>query len=285
MASMCPYPPPADNKRRRRSVNCAARTNRCINVFTEAHGALYGFASLFCVLMLLSTKALAEPEQNTSSDDDDHVDSGWKYHARLSKFERQLSTDNDDQNGEWAAFLVMGKEPNAFWLTTKGETERGVVDSAEIRLFYSYTIAPYIGVHLGWRRDIEPEPKRDWLGFGLLGVLPYKIAADISIFAGESDRLAARLEIAYKYWITQKLSLTPDLEANFYSKTDTETDTGSGLSDLDLGLRLRYRLVEGVSPYAGITWKGNFATTRDIIEGKGEDSSDLRFLLGVTLWF
>jgi copper resistance protein B len=81
------------------------------------------------------------------------------------------------------------------------------------------------------------------------------------------------------------LSLTPDLEANFYSETDTATNTGSGLSDLDIGLRLRYRVVEGVSPYAGITWKGNFATTADIMESKGEDTGDLRWLLGVTAWF
>ena len=56
---------------------------------------------------------------------------------------------------------------------------------------------------------------------------------------GESSRLAARLEIAYQHWFTQKLSLTPYVEANFYSKDDPDRDIGSGLSDLDLGLRLR----------------------------------------------
>ena len=94
---------------------------------------------------------------------------------------------------------------------------------------------------------------------------------------------ARRLEIAYQHWFTQKLSLTPDVEANFYSKDDPDRDIGSGLSDLDLGLRLRYRFTKGISPYTGITWKANFGNTADMLESNGEDTSDLRIMLGVTL--
>ena len=117
----------------------------------------------------------------------------------------------------------------------------------------------------------------------MLGVLPYKIGADASFFIGESSRLAARLEIAYQHWFTHKLSLTPDLEANFYSKDDPDRSIGSGLADLDLGLRLRYWITKGISPYTGFTWKGNFGNTADMLESEGEDTGDLRIMLGVTL--
>jgi len=40
-----------------------------------------------------------------------------------------------------------------------------------------------------------------------------------------------------------------------------------------------------LAPYAGITWKGNFVNTADIIERKNEETSDLRLLLGLTAWF
>ncbi len=79
--------------------------------------------------------------------------------------------------------------------------------------------------------------------------------------------------------------MTPDLEANFYSEDDLDRGIGSGLSDLDLGLRLRYQVINGVSPYAGITWKGNFGKTADIIENRGEDPDDLRLLVGLSLRF
>jgi len=241
---------------------------------------------LLCALILHSSYALAEEEKKDESqlagaDSDDP----WEYRVKINKFEQQFSTGNDDDYGEWAGFIMAGTHINKLWLTTKGSTQHGEADSAEIRLFYSRTIKPYINVQLGWKRDLKPEPQRDWLGFGLLGVMPYKIGADASFFIGESGRTAARLEIAYKHWFTPKLSLTPDVEANFYGEDDPERGIGSGLSDLDLGLRLRYRIITGVSPYAGITWKGNFGNTADMIESRGEDANDLRFILGVTLSF
>lgn len=244
------------------------------------------FVYPLCALILHSSYAVAEEEKKDEPQvADANTDDPWKYRVRINKLEKQFSTRNDDDHGEWAGFIMVGKKLNKLWLTTKGSTDHGETDSAEIRLFYSRTIKPYIGVQLGWKRDLKPDPQRDWLGFGLLGVMPYKIGADASFFVGESGRTAARLEIAYKHWFTPKLSLTPDLEANFYSEDDPERGIGSGLSDLDLGLRLRYRIITGVSPYVGITWKGNFGNTADMIESRGEDASDLRLMLGVTLWF
>jgi len=240
---------------------------------------------LFCVFLTHPAFVLAVEESNeeTQLTDSDTGDS-WNYMVRISKLEKQFSTSNDDDYGEWAGFIVAGTHINKLWLTTKASTQHGETDSAEIRLFYSRTIRPYIDVQLGWKRDLKPEPQRDWLGFGLLGVMPYKIGADASFFVGESGRTAARLEIAYKHWFTPKLSLTPDLEANFYGEDDPERSIGSGLSDLDLGLRLRYQITKGVSPYTGITWKGNFGNTAELIKSKGEDANDLRLMLGVMLW-
>ena len=242
------------------------------------------FSVMLGALLLYSSYVVAEAEnKEKSSGPMADADDPWKYSIRIGKLERQFSTTGDDQYGEWSGFISVGKDLNTFWLTTKGSTQHGDADSAEIRLFYSRTIKPYIGVQLGWRRDLKPEPERDWLGFGLLGVLPYKIGADASFFMGESSRLAARLEIAYQYWFTQKLTLTPDLEANFYSKDDPDRSIGSGLADLDLGLRLRYWITKGISPYTGFTWKGNFGNTADMLESQGEDTSDLRIMIGVTL--
>ena len=243
-------------------------------------------AFLFCVLVMHPPFVAAEEQQGEAEATPVDLDSSWKYRVRIGKLERQFSTrDDNDYYGEWAGFIMVGKDLNTLWLTTKGSAQRGETDSAEIRLFYSRTIRPYIGVQLGLRRDLKPEPERDWLGFGLLAVLPYKVGADASFFMGESDRMAARLEIAYQHWFTQKLSLTPDFEANFYSEDDPERDIGSGLSDLDLGLRVRYQIIKGVLPYTGITWKGNFGNTADMIKSKGEDTSDLRLMLGVTLLY
>jgi copper resistance protein B len=241
---------------------------------------------LVCLLsVLVMHSAIAASAEEASKTEEASADRGraWEYKLRLNKFERQFSTGNDSNYDEWSGFIMVGKDLNRFWFVSKGSVHHGEVDSSEFRLFYTRTIRPYIGMQLGWRRDSRPDPERDWLSIGLLGVLPGKIGADVSLFVGESGRQALRLEVAYKYEFTPDLSLTPDLEVNYYSEDDPERSIGSGLSDLDVGLRLRYRVIKGVLPYAGLVWKGNFAKTADIIESRGEDTSDLRLLLGVTL--
>ena len=219
-------------------------------------------------------------ETNASSEAQDRA---WHYHVRLVKFERQFSTRDDQDYGEWAGFILATRSRDSLWFTTKGATQSGETDSSEVRLIYSRAVRPALELHVGWRRDLKPDPEREWLGFGLLSILPYKVGGDLSFFIGESGRFATRLEFAYKHSFTQRLSLSPDLEANFYNEDDPQRSIGSGLSDLDLGLRLRYRVIKGVSPYAGLTWKGNFGRTADIIESRGEDASDLRVMVGVTL--
>ncbi len=138
--------------------------------------------------MVYSVSAVADEEQQqlgeaAAADSD----SGWKYRVRLYKFERQFSTRDDTDHAEWAGFIRAGKGVDRFWLTSKGSTQHEETDSAEIMLFYSRTIRPYIDLHLGWRRDYKPEPERDWLGFGVLGVLPCKVGADASFSSVNRD--------------------------------------------------------------------------------------------------
>jgi len=51
------------------------------------------------------------------------------------------------------------------------------------------------------------------------------------------------------------------------------------------GLRLRCWITKRISPYTGITWKNNFGNTADMLESKGEDTDDLRLMIGITLSF
>lgn len=128
---------------------------------------------LLRVLIMHPSVAVAEEEkQDESRPADAETDEAWRYTVRLSKLERQFSPSNDDDYGEWAGFIMAGTANNKLWLTIKGSTQLGETDSAEIRFFYSHTLRPHIDVQLGWRRDLKPEPERDWLGFGLLGVMP-----------------------------------------------------------------------------------------------------------------
>ncbi|MEW8460401.1 MAG: copper resistance protein B, partial [Candidatus Thiodiazotropha endolucinida] len=136
-----------------------------------------------------------------------------------------------------------------------------------------------------WRRDLIPDPERDWLVIGLKGLAPYLFEVDASLFAGESGQIGVRLDAEYEYLFTQRLVLTPEIEVNLHTKDDEEVGIGSGLSDLSLGLRLRYEVKREFAPYVGVNWSKRFGDTADYAREEGEDVSDLEWLVGVRAWY
>ena len=56
------------------------------------------------------------------------------------------------------------------------------------------------------------------------------------------------------------------------------------------GGRLRYEFFPDgspavIAPYVGVEWEQAFGQTADYLEADGEDSSGVRFVAGVRLWF
>ena len=148
----------------------------------------------------------------------------------------------------------VGQDLDKLWLKTEVEYVDGETEEAEVQALYSRAIAPYWDLQVGWRRDVRPEPNRDWLAIGFKGLAPYWVEIDAAAFIGEGGQVGARLEAEYEWMLTQRWVLSPEVEVNLHSKNDEETGTGSGLSDLELGLRLRYEIRREFAPYIGVNW-------------------------------
>ena len=114
---------------------------------------------------------------------------------------------------------------------------------------------------------------------------PYLFEVDADLFIGSSGQVGARLDVEYEYMFTQKLILSPEVEMNFYSKDDPEIGIGPGLANMELGLRLRYEIRREFAPYIGANWSQKFGQTADYARDKDEDSSDVRFVVGIRAWF
>jgi copper resistance protein B len=179
----------------------------------------------------------------------------------------------------------IGKDLNKFWFKTEVEYVDSETEEAEVQFLYSRAIAPFWDFQAGWRRDIRPEPDRDYLVLGFEGLAPYLFEVDAGLFIGESGQVGARLDAEYEYMFTQKLVLSPEIEMNVYSKDDEEVGIGSGLSDMELGLRLRYEVRREFAPYIGVNWSKSFGKTADFAKNEGEDTSDVQFVLGIRAWF
>ena len=199
----------------------------------------------------------------------------------------QLEVRMTDGPDPWVldAQAWIGRDLDKLWLKVEAENVDGHIAEAEVQALYGRAIAPYWDLQVGWRHDIRPEPSRDWLALGLVGLAPYWLEVDAAAFIGEGGQVAVRLKGEYEWMFTQRWVLSPEMEVNLHSKDDEEVGIGSGLSNLELGLRLRYEIRRELAPYIGVNWTRKFGNTADFARDEGEDTNDVQFVAGVRAWF
>lgn len=198
----------------------------------------------------------------------------------------QLETRSGDEDPHvLEAQAWLGYDLNKLWIKTEVERVNGTNESAELQLLYGRAIAPFWDFQIGLRRDVDPQPERNWAVVGFQGLSPYYFEIDSALFIGESGRSAFRFEAEYEQMITQRLVLIPEMELNFFGQTDLETDTGSGLASSEVGLRLAYEIRREFAPYIGVNWEAKHGETKRLAIEEGENTEDTQFVVGFQAWF
>ncbi len=206
------------------------------------------------------------------------------FSLRLDKLEVRM-TDSGSNPKAWDGQAWLGGDLNKLWLKSEGEYRDGTTEKAQLQTLYSRAISPFWDAQVGWRHDFRPNPTRDWLAIGLQGLAPYFFEVETTLFARSAEDVSLRLKAEYELLFTQKLILSPEIEANFYSKNDEKAGHGSGLSTLEAGLRLRYEIRREFAPYIGVNWDGKFGNTGDYAKDENESRKDLQFVVGIRAWF
>ncbi|MGE3298212.1 MAG: copper resistance protein B [Porticoccaceae bacterium] len=185
----------------------------------------------------------------------------------------------------WDGDAWLGRDLDKLWFKTEGRRTGGRTEAAEVQALYSRALAPFWDIQVGWRSDLQPTPKRNWLALGARGIAPYWFDTDIALFADADGRTALRLKVRYELLFTQRLILAPDMEINLHGQDDRATATGSGLSEMEVGLRLRYEIRREFAPYVGVVGWRKFGDSADFARYQGERSDDLELVAGVRFWF
>ena len=118
-----------------------------------------------------------------------------------------------------------------------------------------------------------------------ISLAPLFFEVEATAYIGTNGRLAGRLEGSYDLLLTQRLILQPEVELNFYSKTDEARGIGPGLSEMEAGLRLRYEITRKLAPYVGVVYSRSFGRTADFAREDGESVDDVLFVVGIRSWF
>jgi copper resistance protein B len=185
----------------------------------------------------------------------------------------------------WDGRLRLGYDLNKLWIRSEGQRAHGKTQDADAELLWGHTYAAYWDVMSGIRHDFGTGPARDWAAFGIQGLAPYKFDVEATAYVGTSGRAAMRLKTAYDLLLTQRMVLTPELEANLYTQDDSARGIGAGLSDTSLGLRLRYEIRREFAPYIGVNYVQKYGKTADLALADHEAAHDLQWIAGVRMWY
>ncbi|MBL4982705.1 copper resistance protein B [Pseudomonas fluorescens] len=198
----------------------------------------------------------------------------------------QLEWQGGDGNAQsWDIKGWVGGDIDRLWLRSEGERSAGRTESAEAQALWGHAIGPWWDVVGGVRQDFKPGDSQTWAAFGVQGMALYNFEAEATLFVGESGHTAARLEGDYDILLTNRLILQPTAELNFYAQNDPQRGVGSGLAESELGLRLRYEVRREFAPYVGLSWNRTYGQTAQYARDEDEDINQLRWVVGVRLWF
>ncbi len=200
---------------------------------------------------------------------------------KLDNFERSFGSDANAT--AWDAEAWYGGDFNKFWLRSEGEREAHRTD-ARIEALWDHAFSSFWDWQVGARHDFTSGsapnvPDRNWAAFGVQGLAPYWFEIEATAYVGDGGRTAARLRAAYELLLTQRLILQPEVELNWYGRSDHAREVAAGLSEAEAGLRLRYEIRREIAPYIGVVWKHRRSDAA-VARGNGA-----QFVAGLRLWF
>jgi len=188
--------------------------------------------------------------------------------------------NNDERSRVWEGIFWIGYDLDKLYLYSSGEATSDGLESSQNTLLYSRAIAPFWDVQIGIAYDKNSGASRTWGEIAMMGLAPYYFETNAALLLNDKGNIGLRLKTEYEIHFTQKLILTPSLEADLYTKSDPEMQLGSGLSSIEAGLRLRYEIKREFAPYIGVNWERTFGKTRDY-----NSINEIDALIGVRFWF
>ena len=188
----------------------------------------------------------------------------------------------------WDGQAWIGDDYNKLWLKSEGRynpNNRGRMEDGDHELLYDRPITRYFDVQAGVRVDLDSGTTRTWAALGIQGLAIGFWNVQATVYASNRGHYALRTNASYDLYLTQRLVLQPQFETNWYTKKDRGRGVGAGLSDIDMGLRLRYDVTRKLAPYMGVAYQRRFGGTSSIVRQEGGRVNDVRFLLGLRIWF
>lgn len=186
----------------------------------------------------------------------------------------------------WSADLTAGHDELKLLVRSEGEyaAEAGAFEKLETQLRLATPVSDFWDATAGAMVSTPEGPDRVYGVIGLHGLAPQWIEADLDAYV--SDRPFLRAELDYEALITNRITLTPSLEATLPLVDDPGIERGGFAPTIEVGARLSYDLVDRlVSPYLGVHYERAFGETASRRRAAGEAADALFFVAGAKILF
>ena len=184
-----------------------------------------------------------------------------------------------------------GGDYNRLWFKSEGQQDTAFKadHDVDVQLLYGRFVRKYYDIQVGGRMETQSfrggNVTRGLGVIGLQGIVPYNYEFESALFIDQRGAISARLSYTKDFLLTQRLILQGRFETNLAIQRVEEFTTGSGLNNLEFGARLRYEIRREFAPYLGLSFDRSFGETATLVRRQGGDPSQVRFVVGMRMWF
>lgn len=184
-----------------------------------------------------------------------------------------------------------GGDHNRLWFKSEGQRDTAFKADYDVdfQLLYGRFLWKHYDIQVGGRMETQSfrggNVARGMGVIGLQGIVPYNYEFESALFIDQRGAVSARLSYTKDFLLTQRLILQGRFETNLAIQRVEEFTTGSGLNNLEFGGRVRYEIHREFAPYIGLSFDRSFGETATLVRRQGGDPSQVRFVVGVRMWF
>jgi copper resistance protein B len=184
-----------------------------------------------------------------------------------------------------------GGDYNRLWFKSEGQRDTAFKADydVDLQLLYGRFLRKYYDLQMGPRLETQTFRGRNvtrGLGaIGIEGIVPYDYTMEATLFIDQNGAVSGRLTLTKDLLLTQRLILQGRFETNIAVQRVEEFTTGSGLNNLEFGARLRYEIRREFAPYIGFSLDRSFGETATLVRQEGGNPSQIRFVVGLRMWF
>lgn len=184
----------------------------------------------------------------------------------------------------WDAEAWVGGDRHKVWFKAEGERSGRRVEQAEFQALYSRNIWTYFDAQAGLRYDVEPD-RRGYVVIGVQGLAPYLLETELHAFLGLKGDVSVRLKQSFDLLMTNRLIVSPMLEADFYLNDARERQVKSGFSVIETGVQTRYELSRKFAPYFAAIYERRLGGTARLTRAASENTGGWSIRTGLRVWF